>query len=83
MTESYKAINCLSLGFTAVNRHHDQGNSYKGHLIRVGLQDLRFSPLPSRREHESVQVIVGLEELRVLYLHPKVDRRRLASRQLG
>jgi hypothetical protein len=24
---------CLSLGFTAVNRHHDQGNSYKGYLI--------------------------------------------------
>jgi hypothetical protein len=25
---------CLSLGFTGVKRHHDQGNSYKGkHLI--------------------------------------------------
>jgi hypothetical protein len=27
---------CLSQGFTAVNRHHDQGKSYKGqHLIEL------------------------------------------------
>ena len=29
----------------ATKRHHDQGNSYKGHLIGVGLQVQRFSPL--------------------------------------
>ena len=30
---------CLSYGFTAVNRHHDQGKSYKKqHLIGAGLQ---------------------------------------------
>jgi hypothetical protein len=29
---------CLSYGFTAVNRHHDQGKSYKKqHLIGAGL----------------------------------------------
>ena len=29
---------CLGSNFTAVNRHHDQGNSYKGqHLIGTGL----------------------------------------------
>jgi hypothetical protein len=29
---------CLSLSVTAVNRHHDQGNSYKGqHLTGAGL----------------------------------------------
>ena len=40
---------CLSQGCTAVNRHHDQGNSYKGqHFIGAGLQVQRFSPLSSR-----------------------------------
>jgi hypothetical protein len=39
---------CLSLGFTGVKRHHDQGNSYKGkHLIGAGLQFQRFGPLSS------------------------------------
>jgi hypothetical protein len=38
----------LVLGFGAGNRHHDQGNSYKGkHLIGAGLQFQRFSPLLS------------------------------------
>ena len=33
---------------TAMRRHHDQGNSYKGkHLIGTGLQFERFSPLSS------------------------------------
>ena len=41
----------LVWGFTAVKRHHDQGNSYKRqHLFRAGLQVQRFSPLSSRRE---------------------------------
>jgi hypothetical protein len=39
---------CLSLGFTVVKRHHDQGNTYKGqHLVGAGLQIQRFSPLSS------------------------------------
>jgi hypothetical protein len=39
----------ISQDFTVVNRHHDQGNSYEGqHLIGVGLQVQRFSPLSSR-----------------------------------
>jgi len=39
------------LGFTAVKRHHDQGNSCKGqHLIRAALQVQRFSPLSSWQE---------------------------------
>ena len=34
---------CLSQGFTAVNRHHDQGKSYKGqHLVETDLYVLRF-----------------------------------------
>ena len=45
----------VSQGFTAVNRHCDQGNSYKEqHLIGVVLQVQRFSPLLSRQEHGSI-----------------------------
>jgi hypothetical protein len=37
---------CLSLGFIAIKRQHDQGSSYKDkHLIGVGLQFQRFNPL--------------------------------------
>ena len=37
------------LGFTAVNRHYDQGKPYKGqHLIGASLQVQMFSPLSSR-----------------------------------
>jgi hypothetical protein len=73
------------LGFTvAVKRHHDQGNAYKKqHLTGDGLQVQRFSPLSSRWEHGSVQAGIVQEELRVLYLHLKAARRRLAFRQLG
>ena len=39
--------NCLWVSI-AVNRHHDQDNSYKRqHLIRAGLQVLRSSPFSS------------------------------------
>jgi hypothetical protein len=41
---------CLRV-FIAVKRHHDSGYSYKGqHLVRTGLQVLRFSLLPSWRD---------------------------------
>jgi hypothetical protein len=67
-----------------VNRHHDPGNSYKGHyLIETGLQVQRFSPLSSRQEHGSIQTDMELEELRVLHLNLKAAGRILASRQLG
>jgi hypothetical protein len=49
----------------------------------AGLQVQRFSPLSSRREHGSIQAGMAQEELRVLLLHLKVARRRLASSQLG
>jgi hypothetical protein len=46
---------CLSHGFTAVNRHHNQGKTYKEqHLIGAGLQVQRFSPLSSRWEQGSI-----------------------------
>jgi hypothetical protein len=67
-----------------VNRHHDQGKSYKGqHLIGVGLQVWRFSPLSSRQEHGSIEAGSVQEELRILHLHLKAAIRLLASRQLG
>jgi hypothetical protein len=66
---------------TAVNRHHDKGNSYKEHLIGVGLQVQRFSPVSTMAwQHPGRH---GLEKLRVLTLVPKAARRRLASRWLG
>jgi hypothetical protein len=74
---------CLSWVFTAVNRHHDQGKSYKKHLIGAGLQAQRFSPLSSRQEHGSIQGGMAQAELRVLHLHPKAASGRLTSRQLG
>jgi hypothetical protein len=67
-----------------VNRHHDQGKSYKGqHIVGAGLQVQRFSPLSSRRDHGSIQAGLVQEELRVLHLHLKAASRILASRQLG
>jgi hypothetical protein len=42
-----------------------------------------FSPLSSRQEHDSIQAGMVQEDLRVLHLHLKATRRRLASRQIG
>jgi hypothetical protein len=67
-----------------VNRHHDQGKSYKKqHLIGAGLQVQRFSPLSSRWEHGSIQAGIAQAKLRVLRLHPKTASGRLTYRQLG
>ena len=52
-------------------------------MIGAGLQVQRFSPLSSRWEHGSVQAGMVQEELKVLYLVPKANRRILASRALG
>jgi len=50
------------------------------HLIGAGLHVQRFSPLSSRREHESIQAGMVQEELRVLYLHLKAAGRTLTFR---
>jgi hypothetical protein len=69
------------MDFTAMNRHHDQGNCYKGqHLTGAGLQVQRFSPLSSRQEHGSVQAGMMQAELRVVHLHLKAVGRILAFR---
>ena len=63
----------------AVNRHYDQGNSYNwGWLTGSKGQSIIIMAGSS--------VLAGMaqeEELRVLRLHPKEARNRLASRQLG
>jgi hypothetical protein len=70
------------MGFTTVNRHHNQYKSYKEqHLI--GLQVQRFSPLSSRQEHGSIWAGMVQKELRVLQLHLKAASPILASRRLG
>ena len=75
---------CLSQGFTTVNRHHDQGKSYKGqHLIESGLLVQRLSPLSPRQEHESIQAGMVDKKLRVLHLHLKAVSRILTFKQLG
>jgi hypothetical protein len=67
-----------------VNRHHDQGKSYKEqHLIRDVLQVQRFNPLPSKLEHGSIRADMVQAELRDLHSHPTAARRTLATRQLG
>jgi hypothetical protein len=38
-----------------MNRHHNQGKSYKGqHLIGLAGSE-RFSPLSSKQEHDSIE----------------------------
>ena len=75
---------CLSKGITAVNRHYEEGKTYKRqHLTGTGLQVRRFSPLSSRQEHGSIQAGMVQEELRVPHFHLKAASRILASRQLG
>ena len=82
-------VDCISQGFTAVNRHYDQGKSYKWHhLIGAGLQVERFSWLSSRQKHGSIQAGVVQEELRILHLyqgsqeqteHPQASRRKISK----
>ena len=66
------------LGFYCCEQTPRPRQLLEGHLTGAGLQVQRFSPLSSRRDHGIIQ-----EDLRVLYLVPKADRRRHTSRQLG
>jgi hypothetical protein len=70
---------CLRVSI-AVERHHDQGNSYKGqHLVGAGLKVQRFSPLSSWQEAWQCPADMALEkEQRVLHLDLKATRRRLS-----
>jgi hypothetical protein len=59
----------------AVERHHDQGKSYKENIIGAGLQFQRVSHYHPSRKHGSVLADLVLEELRVLHLDLKAARR--------
>lgn len=50
-----KECHCLSLGFSAVKKHHNQGNFYKGkHFIGSGFWFQRFH-YNHDGKHESIQ----------------------------
>lgn len=67
----------------AVERPHDQGNSYNGeHLIGGGFRFWGSVHCHHGRKHGSIQADMVLEEMIVLNLVLKANR-RLASRQLG
>ncbi|XP_076794638.1 PDCD10 and GCKIII kinases-associated protein 1 isoform X3 [Arvicanthis niloticus] len=83
LKEENPVFSSPSLGFTAVKRHHNRGNSYKGpHFIGAGFQVRRFSLLSLWREASQHPGRHVLEELRVLPLLLKTAKRRLASRQM-
>jgi hypothetical protein len=68
----------------AVKRHYGQGNSFRGlHLNGAGLQFKGSVHYHHGRKHDRVQAGMVLEELRVLHLVLKANKRRLVSRQLG
>jgi hypothetical protein len=55
-----------------MKKHHDHSNSYKGkHLIGVGLQFQRFSPLSAPQEAD----MVLKKELRDLHSDPQATGR--------
>ena len=73
---------CLRVSIAA-KRHHGQGNSCKGHLFGAGLQVQRFIHYHQSRKHSSFQEGLVQEELGVLHLVLKANKRRLlSSRQL-
>ena len=61
-----------------MNRHHDQGNSYKGqHLIGAALQFQGSVHYHHARIHWSIQADMVLEkELRILHLDLKAARKK-------
>jgi hypothetical protein len=61
-----------------VNRHHDQGNSYKEkHFIGAALQFRGSVHYHHGRKHGRMQVDMVLEEMRVLHLDPQAAEREL------
>jgi hypothetical protein len=79
MQVSCSQIYCLSYGFIAVKRHHDQGNYLKGNISLGLAYSFRASVHYLGRKHGSMQADIVLEEPRVLHLDSKAARRRLDS----
>jgi hypothetical protein len=68
------------LGFIAVKRHHDQGNSYKiKHLTGTGLQFRGLVHYYHVRKHGSIQADMVLEKPSIQRLDLKAARRRFSS----
>jgi hypothetical protein len=68
---------CLSYGFTAVIRHHDQGNSYKDWLTGSEVQSSIIKEGTWQHQASMVQ-----EEPRILHIVLKTNSRRQASKKL-
>jgi hypothetical protein len=51
----------------AEKRHHDQGNSYKGHLIGVAYSFRGQVHYHNGRKHGSIRPVMVQEELRFLH----------------
>jgi hypothetical protein len=68
---------CLSQGFTAVNRHHDQGKSYKGQHLRLAYRFRGSVYCQGRRMAASRQAWCRRNWEFYIFIW------RLASRQLG
>ena len=66
-----------------MNRHHDQGKSYKDNIYLGLAYRFRGSVHYQGGSMEASQAGMAQEELRVLHLVPKANKRRLAFRQLG
>ena len=68
----------------AVNRHHDQGNSYEDILLGLAYSYRGSVHYYHGRKRGSIQSdIVLKKELGIQHLDPKATRQRLSSRQLG
>jgi hypothetical protein len=71
---------CLSKGFIAVSKHHDQDKCYKGlHLIGLAYMFRDSAHCHQGRKIGSIQAGMVQEELRVLHLHLKATSKILAS----
>ena len=70
------------MGFMAVKRHHDQGNSHKDKLLAYSFRGSVY--YHHGRKHGSMQADMVLEkELRVLHLDLKAARKKTHSNIQG
>ena len=83
-SQPYIVRPCLNQGLTAVNRHHDQGKSYKGQHLMGPAYSFRGSVhYHHGGKHGNMQADMVLEELRVLHLDLKAARRLASTGRLS
>ena len=86
VTERHEETRCLSQGFIAVKRHHDQGNSYKGkHFIWgwLTISEVQSILIIDGRRGSTQADMVLEKELRILHLDPKAGRTLFCRQQAG